>query len=73
MKKGKGESLPGIFLLDVLNSTAAFYTSHSEPGGIREAADDTRLPFQRALHGFVEFHRVVEVDDVDVAVRCTDH
>ena len=44
----------------------------SEARSIGEAADYPRLPLQGGLHGLVEFGRLVEVDDVDVAVCGTD-
>lgn len=72
-REGEGKaSLPGVLLLDVLNSAATFDTPDCKAGCISEAADDTGLPFQGALERFVEFHGVVEADDVHVAVCCTD-
>lgn len=61
-----------VLLFDILDGTATLDTADSESGGINEAVDCSRLPFERRLHGFVEFGRVIEVDDVDVPV-CRTH
>lgn len=70
---GKGVESPAVFLLDVLDCATAFDTADCEARPVAEAADHACLPFQRALHGFVEFGGFVEVDDVDVAVRSCHH
>lgn len=69
----EGEVGGGVLLLDVLDSAAALNAADSEAGGIGEAADYAGLPLERGLHGLVEFGGVVEVNDVDVAVRRTDY
>jgi hypothetical protein len=61
-----------VFLLDVLDSATTLDGANSETRSISEAADYPRLPLQRGLHGLVEFGRLVEIDDVDVAVCGTD-
>lgn len=63
----------GIFVFDVLDGAAAFDAADGESSGVGEAADDPRLPLERGLDRFVEFGRVVEVDDVDVPVRRADY
>ncbi len=62
----------GVFFLDVLNGTATFYGADGEASRIGEAGYDSRLPFERGLHCFVEFCGFVERDDVDVAVGGAD-
>ncbi len=57
-KEVKG-SLPAIFIIHVLNRAAALNTTNSKSSCIAKAADHTGLPFQRALHGFVEFGRFI--------------
>ena len=68
----EGEVGGGVFLLNVLDRAAAFDAADCEPGGVGEAREDSRLPLQGALEGFVEVGRFVQVDDVDVAVRGAD-
>ena len=70
---GKVVGLPAVFLLNVLDSAATFDAADREARGVGEAADHARLPFQRALHGFVELHGFIEVDDIDIAVRSCHH
>lgn len=70
---GKEVELPAVFILDVLDRTTAFDAADCEARAIAEAADHACLPFQRALHGFVELGGFVEVDNVDVAVRSCHH
>lgn len=56
IREGTGEErIRRVLVFHVLNRAAAFYAADGEPGGIGEAADDSRLPFQRALECFVEF------------------
>lgn len=68
----EGEIGGGVLLLDVLNGATALDTSNSETGSIGKAADYPRLPLKGGLHGLVEFGRVVEVHDIDVAVSRAD-
>jgi hypothetical protein len=65
--------VPGVFLLDVLNSTSALYTPHREPRSVAEATHHPRLPLQRTLHRLVEFRRLVQVHNVDVPICRRDH
>ena len=65
-------SLPGVLFLDVLYRAPPLDAPHRKPAGVGEAADDARLPLQRALQRLVELGRVVEADDVDVPVRRAD-
>lgn len=69
----KGAELPAVFLLDVLDRATTFDTADCKARAIAEAADHARLPFQRALHGFIELGGFVKVDNVDVAVRSCHH
>lgn len=62
----------GVLVLDVLNGAATFDTAHGKARRVGEAADYPRLPLQGGLHSLVELGGVVEVDDVDVSVSCTD-
>ena len=62
----------GVFLLDVLDRATAFDGADGEAGGVGEASDDARLPFQGRLDRLVELGRFVQVDDVDVAVCRAD-
>lgn len=71
-KGGKRENVPGVLVFDVLDGTAAFYASDCETCSVGEACNDSGLPFQRALKGFVEFGGLVEVNDVNVSVCCSD-
>lgn len=64
----EGEVRRSVFLLDVLDGASTLHAADGEAAAVVEAGDDSRLPFQGRLHGFVEFGWVVEVDDVDVAV-----
>lgn len=64
--------VPGILIFDVLNGATALNATNSEASGIRKAADDSGLPLERALQGLVELCRVLEVDDVDVAICGAD-
>lgn len=64
---GAGD-IPRVLLLHVLNRAAALDAADGEAGRVGEAADHPRLPLERALHRLVELGRVLEVDDVDVAV-----
>lgn len=57
-----------VFLLDVLDGAAAFDAADCEAGGVSEAGDDAGLPFQRGLHGFVNFCGFLQVYDVDIAI-----
>ena len=64
----EGEVEAVVLVLDVLNSTTTFNTTHRKSRGIAEAANHSSLPFKRRLHSLVEFGRVVEVNDVDVTI-----
>lgn len=68
----EGEVGGGVLFLDVLDGAAALDAADGEAGAVVEARHDARLPFQGRLDGFVEFARVAEVDDVDVAVGGRD-
>lgn len=61
------ESLPGVFVVDVLDGAAAFDGTDCEAVGVGETAYDARLPLERAGDGFVDGGWVAEVDHVDVA------
>lgn len=67
------EGLPGVFFLDVLDRTSAFYTPHGETCGIAEAAYHPCLPLQRTLHRLVEFRWLVQIHNIDVPIRRRDH
>ena len=69
----EAEVIALVFLLDVLNRTAALDTAHGEPCPVGEGAHDARLPLQRGLDGFEERGRVFEVDDVDPAFCRADN
>jgi hypothetical protein len=55
-----------------LDGTPTLDTPDGKPLRVGEAAHHTRLPLQRALQGLVELGGLLEVDDVDVAVRGAD-
>lgn len=62
-----------VLLLDILDGTATLDATNGKPSGINETVDCPRLPLEGRLHGFVEFGGAIEVDNVDVPVRCTDN
>ena len=62
----------GVFVFDVLDGAAALDGADGETGCVGEAGNNSRLPFERGLHCFVEFGGFVERDDVDVAVGGAD-
>lgn len=68
----EGEVRGGVFILDVLDGASPLDAADGEARAVVEAGDDTGLPFQRGLDGFVEFGGFAEVDDVDVAVGGCD-
>jgi len=57
-----------VLLLHILNRTASFYAADRKASGVSEARHHTCLPLQAALYRLVKFHRVVQVDDVAIAV-----
>lgn len=61
-----------VLLLDILDRAPALDGPDRETGGVREAGHHSGLPLQGTLHRLVELARLVEVDDVDVAVRGAD-
>ena len=67
-----GGEVPGVFFFDVLNSASTLYASDRKAGRVTEAGDTSSLPFEGALKCLVEFCRRVEIDNVDVSVRCCD-
>lgn len=66
------KDLPGVFVLDVLDSAAALDRADSETRCVCEAGDYARLPLQRAGDGLVDLGRVLQVDHVNVALRGCD-
>lgn len=65
--------IPAVFVLNILNCTSALDAADRETRAVSEAADHTRLPFQRALHRLVEIGRFIETNNINVAVRgCHD-
>lgn len=62
------EVVAGVFVVDVLDRAAAFYTAHCETCAVAEGADYAGLPLERRLDGFEEGGGVLEVDDVDPAL-----
>ena len=46
---GEGATLPGFFVVYILDGASAFDTANGEARCVCEAADDPSLPFQRAL------------------------
>jgi hypothetical protein len=69
----KGGSLPGVFLFDVLDGTAAFDRADGESGRVAEAGHYACLPLERARDGLVDLGRVLEVHHVDVALSRRDN
>lgn len=67
-----GGHKPRVLVLHVLNGASALDTTDCKARRVCEAAHHSRLPLQGALHRLVELGRVLEVDDVDVAVRRAD-
>lgn len=55
-----------------MNRATPLDTANSKSSGVGEAANHARLPLERALQGLVKLGRVLEVDDVDVAVGGAD-
>ena len=64
----EGEIEGRVFIFHVLDRAAALYATDGEAVGLLEAGNHSRLPFQRGLDRFVEIGRLVEIDDVDIAV-----
>lgn len=62
-----------VFVFDILDGTATLDTAYGETGGVRKTADYPRLPLEGGLQCLVEFGGVIEIDDVDVPVCCTDN
>lgn len=44
------EVVSGVFVVDVLNRTAAFYAADSESGAVAKCADHSCLPLERRLN-----------------------
>ena len=68
----ESDHLRCVFLFNILNSASSLNASNCEARRIWKAADNSRLPFQRALKGLVELSRLVQVDDIDVSI-CGTH
>lgn len=62
-----------VLLLNVLDRAPALDGPHREPRRVGEAGHHPRLPLKGARHRLVELPGLVEVDDVDVALRGADH
>lgn len=62
------EGLPGVLLLNILDSTSSFDTSNRKSGSVSEAANNPGLPLQRTLECLVELRGVAEVDDIDIPI-----
>lgn len=65
-------NIPRILLFDILNGTSSLDTSNGKSGGISKAGDDPGLPFERALQGFVDLVRSLQVDDVKPSFSSAD-
>jgi len=63
---------PRVLFLDVLDGTSTFDGTDSETCGIGETADSSGLPFERTLNCLVCSCRLVEVEDLDVAIGSSD-
>lgn len=57
-----------VLVLDVLDGAAALDATNGESRGISEAAHHPGLPLEGTLQRLVDLGRLLEVDDVDVAV-----
>lgn len=63
----EGEVVRGVLLLDILDGASTFDTADGEPCAVCESAHNSRLPLQRALHGFEEGSGVLEINNMDPA------
>ena len=64
----EAEVVGGVFLIDVLNGTPAFNRADGKAVCLLEAGHDARLIFERRLYRLVDLVRLLEVDNVDIAV-----
>lgn len=60
--------LPCILVLDILDSATTLDTTDSETSRVGKAANHSGLPLKWALQCLIELGRVLEVDNIDVAV-----
>lgn len=65
--------LPGVLVFDVLDSATTLDTTDSKTSRVRKAANHPGLPLERALQGFVEFGRVLEINNIDVSIGGADN
>ena len=68
----KGNPVPRVFLLDVLDRATTFDAADGKAGAIGKTANNAGLPFQRALYSLIEFGGFVKINDVNVTVRGGD-
>ena len=68
----EGEVVALVFVVDVLDGAAAFDAADGKSRAVSEGADDARLPLEGRLDGFEEGGGVLEVDDLDPALRRAD-
>lgn len=66
------EYILAVLFLHILDRTSSFDAADGEAASIVEARDNTSLPFQRALHCFVELGRFAQINNVDVTVGGSD-
>lgn len=58
-----------VFVVDVLDSASALDTPHREPGPICEGTHNPRLPFQWRLNRLEKCGRILEINDLNPALR----
>ena len=68
----EGEVVALVLVVDVLDGAAAFDAADGKSRAVSEGADDARLPLEGRLDGFEEGGGVLEVDDLDPALRRAD-
>jgi hypothetical protein len=65
--------LPGVLIFDVLDSATTLDTTDSKTSRVSKAANHPGLPLERALQGFIEFGRVLEINNIDVSIGGADN
>jgi hypothetical protein len=67
------ENIPRVFLLNILDSTSSLDTTHRKARLVWEATDNSCLPLQWTLESLVKLCRLVQTDDIDIAIRGANH
>ena len=67
------DSLLGIFLFHILDSTSTLNTPNRKSVCLGETANDSRLPLQRALNSLIKLRRLAEIDNIYITVCCSNN